>query len=61
MKILAHRGAWNTSDEKNTVLAIKRAFCHGWGIETDVRDYCGKLVISHDIASKEWGRIISGY
>lgn len=53
MKILAHRGAWNTSDEKNTILAIKRAFCHGWGIETDVRDYCGKLVISHDIGSKE--------
>ncbi len=53
MNILAHRGAWDTPDEKNTVQAIKRAFSNGWGIETDVRDYCGKLVISHDIASED--------
>lgn len=53
MNILAHRGAWNTPDEKNTVQAIKRAFCNGWGVETDVRDYCGELVVSHDIASGE--------
>lgn len=53
MNILAHRGVWGTLDERNTVKAIKRAFCNGWGIETDVRDYCGRLVISHDIASEQ--------
>lgn len=64
MNILAHRGVWNTPDEKNTVEALKRAFCNGWGIETDVRDYCGRLVISHDIASDEsplLGEVLSVY
>jgi glycerophosphoryl diester phosphodiesterase len=49
MKILAHRGYWHRSEEKNTPEAIARAFENGYGIETDVRDACGKLVISHDM------------
>ena len=53
MKILAHRGAWNHLDERNTKEAIFRAFDQGFGIETDIRDYAGELVISHDIANKE--------
>lgn len=52
MKILAHRGYWKHINEKNSLRAIERAFGNGWGIETDVRDYHGKLVISHDIASE---------
>ena len=50
MRILAHRGLWNTLEERNTKQAIFRAFDQGYGIETDLRDYCGDLVISHDIA-----------
>lgn len=50
MNILAHRGYWKTEDEKNSFGAIRKAFAEGLGIETDVRDYKGHLVISHNIA-----------
>lgn len=50
MKIIAHRGYWNQIAEKNTAVAFKHAVNCGIGIETDLRDYCGQLVISHDIA-----------
>lgn len=49
MKILAHRGYWKNQDEKNSFAALKRALEKGFGFESDVRDYLGKLVISHDI------------
>lgn len=52
MKILAKRGFWNTLEERNTTKAIFRAFDCGYGIETDIRDYCGELVISHDVATE---------
>lgn len=50
MDILAHRGYWLNEKEKNTKVAFERAFSNGFGIETDIRDYTGKLVISHNIA-----------
>ena len=50
MKIIAHRGFWNSSEEKNSLIAINRAFRNNFGIETDIRDYMGKLVISHNVA-----------
>lgn len=50
MRILAHRGYWNDTIEKNTPQAIRIALEKGYGIESDVRDYMGKLVISHNIA-----------
>ena len=49
MKIISHRGFWIEQNEKNTKIAFQRSFSNGFGIETDVRDYCGDLVISHDI------------
>jgi hypothetical protein len=48
MRLLAHRGFWLRADEKNQPLAFRRALDHGFGIETDVRDCAGTLVISHD-------------
>jgi glycerophosphoryl diester phosphodiesterase len=48
LNILAHRGYWISSVEKNSIISFKRAFENTFGIETDVRDYKGKLVISHD-------------
>ena len=48
MKIVAHRGYWLDPKEKNSLEAFKRALSFGFGIETDVRDFCGDLVISHD-------------
>lgn len=52
MEILAHRGFWKISDEKNSLISIESALKNGWGIETDIRDYEGKLVISHNIATR---------
>lgn len=52
MIILAHRGYWKKISEKNTEVALKKAFKKGYGIESDIRDYDGKLVISHDPANK---------
>ena len=49
IEILAHRGYWKTEDEKNTKVAFERAFNNGFGIETDLRDICGKIVISHNM------------
>ena len=52
MIILAHRGYWKKLSERNTEEALKKAFVKGYGIESDIRDYDGKLVISHDPANK---------
>lgn len=49
MKLLAHRGIWHTLEEKNTRNALSLALTSGWGIETDIRDLNGELVISHDM------------
>ena len=51
MEIISHRGYWNNENEKNSVGAFKKSFELGFGTETDVRDYDGKLVISHDISN----------
>lgn len=48
MEILAHRGWWNTREEQNKIIALRRALDAGYGLETDIR-YCNsELVISHD-------------
>lgn len=47
MQIIAHRGYWLNETEKNTQTAFERAFENGFGIETDIRDHMGKLVVSH--------------
>jgi hypothetical protein len=52
MKIIAHRGMWLNAREKNTLIAFERALENGFAIETDFRDYNGRLVISHDLPQK---------
>lgn len=49
MQILSHRGLWRTPSEKNSIVAFSRSFSQGFGCETDIRDFNGQLVISHDI------------
>lgn len=49
MEIISHRGYWLEPSEKNSEKAFQRSFGLGFGTETDIRDYCGKLVISHDV------------
>lgn len=53
MEIIAHRGFWKEENEKNTMDAFIRAWDHGYGIETDIRDRLGELVISHNPANAE--------
>lgn len=50
MQILAHRGYWNENIPANSPLALKTALENGYGFESDVRDYTGNMVISHNIA-----------
>lgn len=52
MELLAHRGMWCHEEEKNTLSAIEKAFAEGFGIETDIRDRNGELVISHNPADQ---------
>lgn len=53
MKIIAHRGYWKLESEKNTKEALVNAFKNNFGIETDIRDRNGSLVISHDIPNEK--------
>ena len=48
MEHLAHRGLWQEPAEKNSRIAFERAFQAGLGVETDLRDHGGTVVISHD-------------
>lgn len=50
MRILAHRGYWDEKVSWNSPEALKNALKYGFGFESDIRDYKGHLVISHDIA-----------
>lgn len=43
MKIIAHRGYWIDSSEKNSSNALRKALEQGYGFESDLRDYCGDL------------------
>lgn len=52
MKIISHRGMWSSPVEKNTIESFKRSFEYGFGIETDIRDYNERIVISHDLPNK---------
>ncbi|WP_144290522.1 hypothetical protein [Chitinilyticum litopenaei] len=51
MKIISHRGYWINQNEQNSYHAFHRALESGFGIETDIRDHNGLLVISHNPAS----------
>ena len=53
MMVLSHRGYWKKSSEKNLTIAFEQSFSLGFGTETDIRDYKGELVISHDIADEK--------
>src|SRR6478672_9857332 len=49
MHLLAHRGFWKKPEEKNSELAFLRSAEEGYGIETDIRDAGGELVIAHNM------------
>lgn len=49
MRLLAHRGLWHDKPAQNTPPAFKAALARGYGIETDIRDQDGALVVAHDM------------
>jgi len=52
MEIIAHRGLWEQPEQKNSDFAIRAAVEQGFGVEVDLRDRDGRLVVSHDIADE---------
>lgn len=48
MEFIAHRGLWLSADDKNSFHSFCEALKMGFGIEVDVRDFNGMLVVSHD-------------
>jgi hypothetical protein len=48
MQVLAHRGWWTNVSEKNSISAFRRAWEGGFGLETDLRDRGGAVVVAHD-------------
>jgi hypothetical protein len=48
VEIICHRGWWTKPEEQNTLLAFRRAFQNGLGIELDVRDLDERIVVSHN-------------
>jgi hypothetical protein len=48
-RILAHRGLWSAPEDQNTLQALSAALNLGFGIETDLRDFVGEIVVSHDM------------
>lgn len=48
MRVIAHRGLWFDTKDKNTIQALIHAVDQGFAIETDVHSYNDKIVISHD-------------
>jgi len=58
MQILSHRGFWKEASEKNKLKAFNNSFSLGYGTETDIRDFDGDLVISHDIPCGEEMRFL---
>jgi len=49
MHIISHRGIWSRRAEANTKIAFERSFNAGFGVELDVRDRAGEVVVSHDL------------
>lgn len=57
-RIYCHRGLWATKSDRNSSDALRRASLNGFGIETDIRDSAGNLVIFHD-AYQSSGQLLS--
>lgn len=51
MIILSHRGYWHSGIEKNSQEALFNSLDLGFGLETDLRDFSGDIVVSHDVVN----------
>lgn len=48
MNIISHRGLWRDASEQNKLASFATSQNQGFGTETDLRSYSGKLYLSHD-------------
>jgi hypothetical protein len=53
ISIISHRGFWKQKIERNKEISFKRSWKNGFGLEIDIRDFQGNLVISHDIGNSD--------
>lgn len=53
MNILGHRGIWADRSQQNTLESLTACVPLGYGIELDVRDRNGELVVSHDLTEDD--------
>ena len=65
-RIMCHRGYWSgelgiAPLQKNSWEAFERAIDFGFGIETDLRDYAGSIVISHDVPTEQNSSRLVGF
>ena len=52
-RIICHRGKTDISNIGNNENSFLKSLECGYGIETDIRDFGGKLYIAHDIPNKQ--------
>ena len=52
-RIIAHRGLWDNVTGANSLKALTGALKEGFGIEADIRDRGGQIVLSHDPPTQE--------
>ena len=65
-RIMCHRGYWSselgiTPLQKNSWEAFERAIDFGFAIETDLRDYAGSIIISHDVPTEQNSSSLVGF
>ena len=53
MNILCHRGWWEHPAAQNSLDAFNKAFMVDLGVETDIRDFNGEIVIAHDLPEED--------
>jgi hypothetical protein len=56
-RFLSHRGCWIRGHNGNSKEALSLSFANGYGVEIDIRDFCGELVISHDMPTQSCVRL----
>jgi hypothetical protein len=48
LSILAHNGCWRAPEDKNSISACRLALTSGFGLQVDIRDHVGELVVAYE-------------
>jgi glycerophosphoryl diester phosphodiesterase len=51
--IFAHRGYWKSKNSENSIESFSQAANRGFSIETDLRSFGNKIIVSHDSLGSE--------